>query len=281
MKLEPQIASRRVLRLEFFSPRQLTRESESDIHAERRESRSREHALDDLLMERYALATQPLGRWQLHLELAWARMHWHCLTRGASIVKRTFDIVASLLLLLVLSPVFLLIALVVRLEDGGPVFFAQTRVGRHGQEFKMFKVRSMCHDAEARLATLVAQNKHTEGITFKITDDPRITRVGRWLRKFSLDELPQLYNVLIGDMSLVGPRPPLPREVRRYTLTDHRRLAATPGITCFWQISGRSEIDFSGQVKLDIDYIERQCFWVDLKILAKTLPAVISSKGAC
>src|SRR5258708_30325496 len=145
----------------------------------------------------------------------------------------------------------------------------------------MYKIRSMCLDAEARLAVLVSQNRHGEGVTFKIQNDPRITRSGRWLRKFSLDELPQLYNVLIGDMSLVGPRPPLPREVRLYTLADHRRLAAKPGITCFWQVSGRSEIDFSGQVKLDVAYIETQSLWVDVKILAKTVPAVIYGRGAC
>src|SRR5207244_9972491 len=116
--------------------------------------------------------------------------------------------------------------------------------------------------------------------TFKIADDPRITKVGRWLRKFSLDELPQLYNVLIGDMSLVGPRPPVPREVARYTLADRRRLLIKPGITCFWQISGRSEIDFSGQVQLDVNYIESLSFWTDMKILARTVPAVISGKGA-
>jgi lipopolysaccharide/colanic/teichoic acid biosynthesis glycosyltransferase len=233
------------------------------------------------LLRRYAMATRPLGRGRLHLESFGHRVYWHCCANGAATVKRSFDIFASFILLLIFSPLFLLIGLLVKLEDRGPVFFAQTRVGKFGEEFKMFKVRSMCLDAEARLALLVAQNRHGEGVTFKIKDDPRITRVGRWLRKFSLDELPQLYNVLIGDMSLVGPRPPLPREVRRYTLSDHRRLAAKPGITCFWQISGRSEIDFNGQVKLDVAYIEKQCFWVDLQILLKTLPAVLSGKGAC
>jgi exopolysaccharide biosynthesis polyprenyl glycosylphosphotransferase len=281
MKLESQMTTRRGLRLEFFSPQPLTHESELPIRSGSRKVKSSEQKMNDLLLRRYALAARPLGRWQLQMELAWDRMLWHCLGDGARIVKRAFDILASLFFLMLLSPVFLLIAVLVRLEDGGPVFFAQTRVGRYGQEFKMFKVRSMCHDAEARWAALVSQNKHAEGITFKIKDDPRITSVGRWLRKFSLDELPQFYNVLIGDMSLVGPRPPLPREVLRYTLADHRRLAAKPGITCFWQISGRSNIDFSGQVKLDIAYIEKQSFWVDLNILVRTLPAVISSKGAC
>jgi lipopolysaccharide/colanic/teichoic acid biosynthesis glycosyltransferase len=128
---------------------------------------------------------------------------------------------------------------------------------------------------------LLALNQHVYGVTFKIKDDPRITRVGRVLRKLSFDELPQFYNVLRGDMTLVGPRPPVPREVALYTIADRRRLAAVPGITCIWQISGRSEIDFSGQVKLDVEYIEKQSLGLDLKILAKTLPAVLSAKGAC
>ena len=124
------------------------------------------------------------------------------------------------------------------------------------------------------------QNVHAEGVTFKIKADPRITRVGKWLRKFSLDEFPQFYNVLRGDMSLVGPRPCLPREVLRYTLAQRRRLEVTPGLTCLWQIGGRSEIDFSGQVQLDVRYIESQSFWGDLAILAKTIPAVLLGKGA-
>jgi lipopolysaccharide/colanic/teichoic acid biosynthesis glycosyltransferase len=144
----------------------------------------------------------------------------------------------------------------------------------------MFKIRSMCLDAEQRLKDLLAKNEHSDGVTFKIKNDPRITRIGRWLRKFSLDELPQFYNVLIGDMSLVGPRPPVPGEVSKYSLTHRRRLAIRPGITCLWQISGRAEIDFSGQVQLDVDYIENQSIWTDFKILARTIPAVLSGKGA-
>lgn len=195
-------------------------------------------------------------------------------------MKRTLDILASSLLLILFSPVFLLIGILVKLEDGGPVFFAQRRVGQFGREFRMFKVRSMCLDAEARLQEILAQNQHKDGVTFKLKHDPRITRVGRWLRKFSLDELPQLYNVLIGDMSLVGPRPPVPSEVSKYSLAHRRRLAIKPGITCIWQISGRAEIDFSGQVQLDVNYIENLSFWMDVKILARTVPAVISGKGA-
>jgi lipopolysaccharide/colanic/teichoic acid biosynthesis glycosyltransferase len=188
---------------------------------------------------------------------------------------------ASFAALIVISPLFGLIALLIKIEDGGPIFFIQTRVGQFGREFKMFKFRSMCLDAERRLAELLSRNQHAQGVTFKIKDDPRITTVGKWLRKFSFDELPQLYNVLIGDMSLVGPRPPVPREVALYSLADRRRLLVKPGITCIWQISGRSEIDFSGQVRLDVKYIETHTFWVDVKILAKTVPAVLSGKGAC
>ncbi|MFN7138683.1 MAG: sugar transferase [Limisphaerales bacterium] len=195
-------------------------------------------------------------------------------------LKRSVDVCGSLAALIVFSPLFALIALLIKLEDRGPVFFGQTRVGRFGKQFKMYKFRSMCVDAEDRMKELMAKNQHKEGVTFKIKDDPRITRTGKWLRRLSLDELPQFYNVLIGDMSLVGPRPPVPREVALYSTTDRRRLAALPGITCFWQIGGRSEIDFSGQVELDVKYIENQSFWLDLKILMKTVPAVLGSKGA-
>lgn len=203
------------------------------------------------------------------------------LANGNAWAKRALDVAVSLPLLALLAPVFAIIAALVWLEDGGPVFFAQTRVGRHGEEFKMYKVRSMCHNAEERLRELLQQNHHKEGVTFKIKDDPRITRVGKWLRKFSLDELPQLYNVLLGNMSLVGPRPPVPREVALYLPEDRRRLAVRPGVTCLWQVGGRSAIDFSGQVKLDVQYIETQSLWLDLKILLRTIPAVISGEGAC
>jgi exopolysaccharide biosynthesis polyprenyl glycosylphosphotransferase len=200
---------------------------------------------------------------------------------GAARLKRLFDVAAGLVLIVALSPVFLLLALLVKLEDGGPVIFAQTRIGKRGRLFEMYKFRSMCRNAEERLREILPQNHHCQGVTFKMKDDPRITCVGRWLRRYSLDELPQLFNVLRGDMSLVGPRPPLPREVDLYSLEDRRRLAATPGLTCFWQIGGRSEIDFKEQVELDVLYIESQSLWLDLKILCKTIPAVLSGRGAC
>lgn len=228
----------------------------------------------------YLALQTPWGRWWLNLHVHWERLLWHALVFGAQVSKRLFDIVSSSIAIVLLSPFLLLMLLLVRM-DGGPAIFVQTRVGRFGREFKMYKYRSMCLDAEQRLKDVLAQNQHGQGITFKIKDDPRITKVGKWLRKFSLDELPQLFNVLKGDMSIVGPRPPLPREVERYTLEDRRRLEVTPGITCIWQISGRANIDFSGQVLLDVRYIESQSFWTDLKIIFRTFPAVLMSKGAC
>jgi len=235
----------------------------------------------DPILRRYAAAQTRLGHLFLTLHVQQQRLRAQCIAYGPELLKRSFDVSFSLIALLLLSPVLLVIATLVWLEDGGSVFFAQTRVGRFGREFSMFKIRSMCLDAEQRLAELLKQNRHREGVTFKLKDDPRITRVGKWLRKFSLDELPQFFNVLIGDMSLVGPRPPVPREVIKYSPAHRRRLAIKPGITCFWQISGRSEIDFSGQVRLDVEYIEHQNFWKDVEILARTVPAVLFGKGAC
>jgi exopolysaccharide biosynthesis polyprenyl glycosylphosphotransferase len=237
-------------------------------------------SLNALIWRHYGAQQTILGRSQLSLHFHVQRLRAIWFTRGTSVLKRGLDIVASSIALILLSPLFLLIALMVKLEDGGPVFFAQRRVGQLGREFQMYKVRSMCLDAEQRLKDLMEQNQHKDGVTFKIKNDPRITWMGRWLRKFSLDELPQFYNVLIGDMSLVGPRPPVPSEVSKYSLAHRRRLAIKPGITCIWQISGRSEIDFSGQVQLDVDYIENLSFWTDVKILARTVPAVISGRGA-
>jgi lipopolysaccharide/colanic/teichoic acid biosynthesis glycosyltransferase len=227
------------------------------------------------------MARNPLLRCWLALHVQQQRLHARWLEHGTAFTKRMLDIAGALFLLMLACPLLLLIAVLIKLEDGGPVFFAQTRIGQDGREFKMFKVRSMCQGAEQRLGDLLGKNKHRDGVTFKIKDDPRITWVGKWLRKFSFDELPQLYNVLIGDMSLVGPRPPLPREVAKYSPADRRRLAVKPGITCIWQISGRAEIDFSGQVQLDVDYIEQQNLWADLLILTRTVPAVLSGKGAC
>jgi lipopolysaccharide/colanic/teichoic acid biosynthesis glycosyltransferase len=162
----------------------------------------------------------------------------------------------------------------------GPILFKQTRVGRWGRLFTMWKFRSMYIDAEARKAELMAQNEMAGGVIFKMKDDPRVTKVGKFIRKTSIDELPQLWNVMTGEMSLVGPRPPVPPEVDQYSLSDRRRLEVIPGITCIWQVSGRSEIPFDQQVELDVQYIESQSFWTDIKILLKTVPALLFGTGA-
>ncbi len=193
--------------------------------------------------------------------------------------KRLLDVVGAGLGLVLLAPVFAVIAVVIRLDDRGPVFFRQTRVGRGGQDFPILKFRTMCVDAEARMAALEASNEGA-GPLFKMRDDPRVTRVGAFLRKTSLDELPQLWNVLTGSMSLVGPRPALPKEVAVYEDFADRRLLVTPGITGLWQVSGRSDLDWAEGVRLDLHYVENWSFLHDIVILARTIPSVLRSRGA-
>jgi exopolysaccharide biosynthesis polyprenyl glycosylphosphotransferase len=193
--------------------------------------------------------------------------------------KRSFDVVASGLALLLLAPVFAGIALAIRLDSPGPVFFRQRRVGLNGRSFHMLKFRSMYQDAEQRLEALKAQNEMS-GPVFKMKNDPRITKVGSFLRKASLDEFPQFWNVFKGEMSIVGPRPPIPAEVREYKRWQRRRLSMRPGITCVWQISGRNNIDFDHWMEMDLDYIDRWSLWSDLAICLKTVPAVLSARGA-
>lgn len=236
--------------------------------------------LDDLMTRRLLRAGTASGRAHLLLTVSFRRLLWNNCRNGAALAKRLLDIAGSSILIAAFSPLLALIAALIKLEDGGPVVFSQTRVGKFGGLFKMYKFRSMYVDAEARLKEIQAANQHAAGVTFKMKADPRITRIGKWLRKLSLDELPQLFNVLNGDMSLVGPRPPVPREVALYSQADRRRLNVTPGITCLWQVGGRADLDFPQQVALDVLYIERQSLWTDLKILLKTVPAVITAKGA-
>lgn len=219
-----------------------------------------------------------LRRWNLHARRK--MLAWRAYLRLLSAVKRLIDIVGGAGALLAFSPVFAITALLIKIEDRGPVFFCQTRVGTGGRPFPMWKFRSMVVDAEALKAKLLENNQHQQGVTFKMKDDPRITRVGKWIRKLSIDEFPQFYNVLRGDMSLVGPRPPVPQEVRLYHAPHLRRLTVKPGITCLWQIGGRSEIDFDGQVRLDLTYIRSANPLSDLLILLKTVPAVLFGKGA-
>ena len=193
--------------------------------------------------------------------------------------KRAIDVAVSLGMLVVLSPLLLLVALLIKL-DGGPVVFRQTRVGKDGREFTFFKFRSMVVNADAYKQALMILNEHKDDRTFKMKHDPRITRVGRVIRKTSIDELPQLFNILRGEMTLVGPRPAVPSEVAKYTPHERHRLEVTPGLTCTWQVSGRADLDFSQQVELDLDYIKRRSLWTDFKLMLKTIPAVLSGKGA-
>ena len=194
--------------------------------------------------------------------------------------KRAIDCLASGLGLLVLSPLFALLAIAIKLESPGPVFFSQTRLGQGGTPFKCWKFRSMFVDAEQRKQALLTENEMDGGTTFKMKRDPRITRIGRFIRKASIDELPQLWNVFVGDMSLVGPRPPVPQEVAKYTAYDRQRLMIKPGITCIWQVSGRSDIPFEEQVGLDIKYIVGRSLRMDVQLLLRTIPAVLFARGA-
>jgi exopolysaccharide biosynthesis polyprenyl glycosylphosphotransferase len=190
------------------------------------------------------------------------------------------DVVCAGLGLLLLSPLLILTALLIKIEDPkGGVFFGQERSGLYGLTFKMWKFRSMVSNAEELREKLEAENE-MDGPVFKIKNDPRITRVGRFLRKSSIDELPQLWNVLTGDMSLVGPRPPIPAEVEKYERWQMRRLSMRPGITCIWQVSGRNNIDFDTWMKLDLQYIDNWTLFLDLKLLLKTLPVVLLRRGA-
>lgn len=217
--------------------------------------------------------------WQ-SLRLSWIR--WQCYTAETRCysLKRSFDLVVSGILLLLFSPLFFLVAVMIRLDSPGNTFFYQNRVGKEGKIFKMWKFRSMYLDAEKRKAELLKNNEMAGGVIFKMKHDPRITPMGRFIRRYSIDELPQLLNVFMGDMSLVGPRPPVPSEVALYTAYQRQRLSVTPGITCIWQVSGRSEIPFVQQVEMDLLYINTQSFWLDIILLLKTIPAVMGAKGA-
>lgn len=194
-------------------------------------------------------------------------------------IKRTFDFCFSLFALIVLLPIFVIISIMIKLNDGGPIFYISDRVGKDGIIFNFYKFRSMCLNAD-KIYEEIKQNNETGGPTFKLKNDPRITKVGKFLRKTSLDELPQLINILKGEMSFVGPRPPLIREVKQYTSYSMQRLSVKGGLTCYWQISGRSSINFDGMVQLDLKYIQERCISTDLKILALTIPAVFKGNGA-
>ena len=197
---------------------------------------------------------------------------------GEAVVEAAHRVVAALALL-VLLPFLVGVALAVLIDSRGPVLFRQVRVGRHGREFVILKFRTMRTDAESVLADLLHLNEH-DGLLFKIRNDPRVSRVGRVLRRYSLDELPQLWNVVRGEMALVGPRPPLPREVAAYDHLVRRRLDVKPGLTGIWQVSGRSDLPWAEAIRLDLEYVRSRSVALDLRIIARTVTAVLSGKGA-
>lgn len=203
-------------------------------------------------------------------------------TRGFSFyeaIKRLIDITCSFVGILVLSPLFIIIAIIIKFTSKGPVFFSQKRVGRNGKEFDMYKFRSMVVNAEELKEKLAAQNEMS-GPMFKMKDDPRVTKVGKFIRKTSIDELPQLWNILKGDMSLVGPRPSLPKEVAQFDEWMYKRLEVKPGLTCYWQVSGRNNIDFEDWMKLDIKYVDERSTWIDIKLIFKTVGVLFGDKNA-
>ena len=199
---------------------------------------------------------------------------------GYEICKRVFDVVMSSLALIVLSPIFLIVAIAIKIEDGGSVFYSSVRLTKNGREFNMYKFRSMCVDAEKKLASLMDRNEMT-GPAFKIAEDPRITKIGKFIRRTSIDELPQLINIIKGDMSIIGPRPPLPREVEQYTPYQMHRLDVKTGLSCYHECYGRSDChDFDEWVEADLKYIRERSMWTDLKIIFMTIKVVLTGKGA-
>jgi lipopolysaccharide/colanic/teichoic acid biosynthesis glycosyltransferase len=204
---------------------------------------------------------------------------WKMVVASRDPVKRVFDIIGAIVLLILTSPLFLIISIAIKLYDGGPVIFTQTRIGKWGKPFRFYKFRSMVVNAEDLKSKLMQYNE-MKGVTFKMKNDPRVTPVGRIIRRLSFDELPQLWCVLKGDMSLVGPRPPLPSEVALYNNRHHYRLDGMPGLTCLWQVKGRNEIQFEDQVRLDVEYLHKRSLKEDILLLLQTVKAVITGRGA-
>lgn len=227
-------------------------------------------------IERLMSLSKKRSRFHMRLKIS----VWEWTVSFAKFQKSSMDFIGALILIIIFSPVFFVTAVLIYLTDPGDIFYVAHRIGLNGKPFGFIKFRSMYMNADKMKDQLLEQNESADGVIFKMKNDPRVTKIGRIIRRFSIDELPQLINVLKGDMSLVGPRPPLPREVAEYTLEDRKRLHVKPGITCLWQIKGRSEIPFSQQVQLDLEYIRSRSIFSDLIILLKTIPAVISGRGA-
>jgi lipopolysaccharide/colanic/teichoic acid biosynthesis glycosyltransferase len=225
----------------------------------------------------------PVTKADIHI-LKWKQrcrlLLWEGMLHSLFLIKRLIDIAASLLALIVLLPLMFMVALCIIVEDGFPVIYVQKRVGLNGREFFFYKFRSMVRGADKMKPELMERNELDAGVTFKMKNDPRVLRCGRFLRRFSIDEIPQFLNVLFGDLSIVGPRPPLPEEVKSYTLADRKRLHVKPGMTCLWQIHGRADLPFDQQVGLDMQYIQSQSIIKDIAIILKTIPAVLFGRGA-
>jgi exopolysaccharide biosynthesis polyprenyl glycosylphosphotransferase len=212
-----------------------------------------------------------------YIEIAYGTVHKK--STAYVLIKRLIDIVGALFGIIILSPIFIITALIIKFDSKGPVLFSQERVGVNGKLFKMYKFRSMVTNAEQLLGTLKGKNEMT-GPMFKIKEDPRITKWGRFIRKTSIDELPQLFNVLRGQMSLVGPRPNLPREVAEFSEYHRQKLLTKPGLTCYWQVMGRNEIGFEEWMELDIRYIKERTIWIDIKLIIRTFFVLFGDKNA-
>ena len=214
------------------------------------------------------------------LKYRFQNLLWNLSILTGHTLKRGLDLLVILLFSPIFIPTFIIICIAIKLGSYGPIIFKQKRVGLGGKEFSFYKFRTMYQGSELELSNIFHLNESKDGVIFKLKKDPRVTRIGRWLRKTSMDELPQIFNVIKGDMSLVGPRPPIRDEVEKYTLEERKRLLIKPGITCLWQISGRSDLPFKQQVNLDKEYIRNRSLLGDINILFKTIPAVLSGKGA-
>ena len=222
----------------------------------------------DLIMERLQIEEQEIIQVERQKNILY------------EVSKRTLDFMGSFLGLVILSPILLIVAILIKLESKGPAIFAQSRIGLNGKEFKMYKFRSMVQNAE-ELKEKLAKENEMSGPMFKMKNDPRVTKVGKFIRKTSIDELPQLFNILKGDMTLVGPRPSLPREVEKFESWMLKRLEVKPGLTCYWQVSGRNNIDFYDWMKLDLKYVDDMSFWLDIKLIFKTVAVLFGDKNAC
>jgi exopolysaccharide biosynthesis polyprenyl glycosylphosphotransferase len=268
----------RVARAQFVDEVFVTIPSERDIVKSLAAEARRQHLSVKVIPELYdGLACQaPIQHFG---QFPVMELHWEPIPTVGLFIKRLVDVVLSSIALAVLSPLFALLAIAIKLDSQGTVFYKSNRVGRKGKTFVCYKFRTMVLNAEELKADLDHLNERSNGLLFKMEKDPRVTRLGRFLRKYSVDELPQLWNVLRGDMSLVGPRPPLPTEFNQYSLVQLQRLDVRPGITGLWQVTGRLDPSFENYMALDLHYIENWGFWMDTKILWKTIPVVLKGQG--